>query len=78
MAPFVNQKTGISKKSWGASLRCVNYTKFTRSTYYPAIDGGKFPNPVSLTDGRLVAWGSEEIDEWIDARIANRDGGPMK
>ena len=34
---------------------------------------GKFPKRVSITPGRR-AWVEAEIDAWVQARIAERDG----
>ena len=36
------------------------------------IKNGTFPRPVSL-GGRAVAWVREEIEEWIEQRVAERD-----
>jgi len=47
-------------------------TGLGRSTLYKYIAAGQFPEPVSL-GGRSVAWVGEEVDDWILARIAERD-----
>ena len=52
-------------------------TGMQRSTVYDAIREGRFPKPVPL-GGRMVAWSSDEIAEWIDARIAARDAKPSR
>jgi prophage regulatory protein len=39
-----------------------------RSTIYHKIKLGEFPAPVRL-GARAVAWPSDLIDEWIDARV---------
>ena len=49
-------------------------TSISRSHIYALIESGEFPKQVSLSE-RSVAWVETEIDEWIDARIAARDGG---
>jgi len=36
---------------------------------------GKFPKRIRLTGGQRYAWVESEIDEWIEARIAERDTG---
>jgi prophage regulatory protein len=50
----------------------LSRTGLGRSKTYEMIAEGKFPQSVPLT-GRSVAWVEEEIDEWILARIAERD-----
>lgn len=40
-----------------------------RSAIYDKIKRGEFPAPVHL-GARAVAWLSDEIDGWIDSRIA--------
>ena len=47
-------------------------TGLGRSTLYKYIAAGQFPEPVAL-GGRSVAWVADEVDEWILARIAERD-----
>lgn len=44
-------------------------TGLCRSTIYEKIKRGEFPAPVSLGP-RAVAWLSDEISAWIDARVA--------
>ena len=49
-------------------------TSISRSHIYALIESGEFPKQYSLSE-RSVAWVETEIDEWIDSRIAARDGG---
>ena len=42
-----------------------------RSTWYAMIAAGQAPQPCRLGQ-RLVAWVEPEIDEWVNARIAER------
>lgn len=47
------------------------------SWIYDKMGRGEFPRPVRLgTDDRAkaVGWIESEIDEWIEQRIAERDG----
>lgn len=44
-----------------------------RASLYQYIAEGRFPKPVKIGD-RRIAWVESEIDEWIAARIAERDG----
>lgn len=39
---------------------------------YQMVAQGKFPKPVKLTP-RSVAWVEDEVNSFIDARIAERD-----
>lgn len=45
-------------------------TGLGRSTVYKMIADGQFPQPVKIST-RAVAWRSNEIDSWIDARVAS-------
>lgn len=51
----------------------MSNTGLGRSTIYKYITEGQFPKPVSLGD-RAVGWVDGEVDEWIMARIEERDG----
>jgi prophage regulatory protein len=46
-------------------------TGLRRSQIYEYVAQGRFPSPVRIGP-RAVAWVEEEIDAWIDARIAER------
>lgn len=43
-------------------------TGMARSTLYKLVASGEFPAPVKLTK-RAVAWPSDVVRAWIDARI---------
>ena len=47
-------------------------TGLARSTIYKYIGEGTFPKPVSL-GARCVGWVDAEVQEWILARIKERD-----
>jgi len=47
-------------------------TGFSRSSIYLFVQNGTFPRPVRIGD-RAVAWLETEIDEWIEARLAERE-----
>lgn len=49
-------------------------TGLARSTIYQMVNEGRFPRPVRL-GGRAVAWLETEINDWVDARIAERGEG---
>lgn len=48
-------------------------TGLSRSTIYEMVNRGKFPQPVKLS-ARSVGWLASEVEGWIAARIAHRDG----
>ncbi|MGP5109873.1 MULTISPECIES: helix-turn-helix transcriptional regulator [Pseudomonas] len=50
----------------------IDSTGLARSTIYKYIAEGTFPQPVSLGE-RCVGWVESEIDDWILARIEERD-----
>jgi prophage regulatory protein len=57
-------------------LRAEEVTRVTgipRATRYELIAKGAFPKPIKLSQ-RMVAWSAAEISEWMQARIAARDG----
>lgn len=45
----------------------------TKSPVYAGVAAGTFPQPVK-TGERSVAWVESEVDQWIEQRIAERDG----
>ena len=47
-------------------------TALSSSEIYRRISAGTFPKPVKM--GRRVAWVEEEIDHFVEATIATRDG----
>ena len=42
-----------------------------KTAIYTRIRAGEFPKPVDL--GGVVAWVESEVEDWIQARIAERD-----
>jgi prophage regulatory protein len=59
-------------------LRAEEVTRVTgipRATRYELIARGEFPKPIKLSQ-RMVAWSAAEIAEWMQSRIALRDGQP--
>jgi prophage regulatory protein len=51
-------------------LKRVGVSKATLATM---ISNGEFPKPIKL-NSRAVGWIDTEIDGWLDAKIAARDG----
>lgn len=46
-------------------------TGLSKSSIYNQITDGTFPEPVQI-GARAVAWVEDEIEEWINNRIAER------
>lgn len=51
----------------------LNLTALSRASVYRMMADGKFPSSVPLGE-RSVGWVEEEILNWIEERIAARDG----
>jgi prophage regulatory protein len=49
-----------------------NRTGKSRSSVYEDVEAGTFPKPIPLGK-RAVGWIEDEIDSWIDTRVAERD-----
>ena len=49
-------------------------TGLTTSSIYALIEDNAFPAPVPLSQ-RRVAWLLDEVESWMEARIAGRDAG---
>jgi prophage regulatory protein len=49
-------------------------TGHSRSTFYEKVESGEISKPVRL-GARIVAWPEDEIDAYVEARIAERDAG---
>jgi len=46
----------------------------SRSHMYALIQKGEFPKPIKLSE-RSSAWLESEVQDWVESRIASRDGG---
>lgn len=51
----------------------VERTGLSRRLLYMEIADSRFPRPVQLT-ARRVGWPEADVDAWIEAKIAVRDG----
>jgi len=49
-----------------------NTTGLARSTIYKKMQDGTFPKNVPISGG-AVGWLASEIEEWMAARVAERD-----
>ena len=62
----------IDFKSLGPA-KGINYS---RDHLRRKCKAGEFPQPIALSEGRRrIAFIESEIDEWLAARAAERDGG---
>ena len=50
----------------------ISRTGYRRTSIYDKITEGTFPAPIKLGP-HAVAWVAEEIEKWMDARVAERD-----
>ncbi|WP_047306339.1 helix-turn-helix transcriptional regulator [Pseudomonas fluorescens] len=50
----------------------IDATGLARSTVYKYVAEGSFPKPIPLGD-RCVGWLESEVQDWILARIEERD-----
>jgi prophage regulatory protein len=54
----------------------MNLVGLSKSHIYYLAAQGKFPKRVSLVPGGTsVAWLHDEIIDWLEGRVAERDGG---
>lgn len=50
----------------------VAYTGVPASSLTRLVSTGQFPNPIRLS-ARAIGWLRSDIDEWVAARVAQRD-----
>ena len=53
----------------------IERTTISKSRIYEAIRKGRFPRSVPVGERRR-AWIESEVEDWIDARVAERDATP--
>ena len=56
-----------------AELKPVKGIVYSRPHLYRLIHAGAFPKPIKL-GGNRIAFVESEIDGWLDAKVAARDG----
>lgn len=61
----------MNNKVFLTLLKVIDKTGLSRSLIYQLISEDSFPKQISLS-ARRVGWDSEEIDKWMEARIAAR------
>lgn len=70
-------QTNTSRPALERLSAVTSRTGLSRATIYRLIAAGTFVKPVRLT-GRSIAFVAAEVDAWIDARAAERDGASAK
>lgn len=50
----------------------IERTSLKRSTIYDLMEKGLFPRPIKISGARQNAWLENEIEAYIEARIADR------
>ena len=55
----------------------ISTTGLSRSEIYRLESVGRFPKRVPLSD-RMTTWDADEIQEWVRARIAEREDATKK
>jgi predicted DNA-binding transcriptional regulator AlpA len=51
---------------------------FSRQWVRKLVNAGKFPRPISLGGGARVAFVESEIDDWLRARVRERDASVQR
>jgi len=68
------ENTSVMATSLGIKIlrrkQVETVTGLSRSTLYAEIKAGRFPKQVQLTSKRCVGWIADEIDSYIQTRIA--------
>ena len=63
----------MDKKTYFLRLpELIERIGYRRTAIYEKIEEGSFPRPVQLGP-RAIAWVEEEIQEWMNERISERD-----
>ncbi len=68
----MNHPTKLGPVELWRMKRLEEATGLKQSRLYELVAEGAFPSPVKL--GRVSAWVSTEVQQWITDRIAERDG----
>ena len=76
--------TIIRQKRFIRLPEVLTRTGYGRTTIYRKMEDGSFPRSVKLGgppidpnvfDSRAIAWIEDEVEQWIDSRIEERDLG---
>ncbi len=64
----------IKGKRLISQREAIARTSLSRTAIWLRVKSKTFPQPVKLGDGTRIAFVEQEIDEWIEACIASREG----
>ena len=76
------QATEKPKRSFIRMNEVISRTGYGRTSIYRKMEDGDFPKSVKLGgppkdpsafDSRAVAWIEDDVDQWIESRIEDRD-----
>ena len=76
------QTTEKPKRSFIRLNEVLSRTGYGRTSIYRKMEDGSFPKSVklggtpkdpSIFDSRAVAWIEDEVDQWVEDRIEDRD-----
>ena len=79
-----SKDTIVRQKKFIRLPEVLSRTGYGRTTIYRKMEDGTFPKSVKLGnpledpnafDCRAVAWIEDEVDEWVDSRIEERNLG---
>ena len=69
---FIRLSEVMSRTGYG---RTSTYRKMEEGTFPRSVKLGGPPIDPNVFDSRAVAWIEDEVDQWIDSRIEDRDLG---
>ena len=76
--------TIVRQKKFIRLPEVLSRTGYGRTTIYRKMEDGSFPRSVKLGgppkdpnafDSRAIAWIEDEVEQWIESRIEERDSG---
>ena len=77
-----SQPTPKTKHRFIRLSEVMSRTGYGRTSIYRKMEDGSFPNSLKLGghpkdpnefDSRAIAWIEEEVDQWVEDRIEDRD-----
>ena len=77
-----SQPTPKTKHRFIRLSEVMSRTGYGRTSIYRKMEDGSFPNSLKLGgppkdpnefDSRAIAWIEDEVDQWIESRIEERD-----
>ncbi len=82
-----SQPTPKTKHRFIRLSEVMSRTGYGRTSIYRKMEDGSFPNSLKLGgppkdpnefDSRAIAWIEEEVDQWVESRIEERDSNCTK